>query len=293
MERTMNEWAIYNQKKIELTKKRIRRCIEKGEDFKVLLFDIDDTINMSRKATEEQIEKINFKASEKYKRMYDDAHPFFGDQLDNKDFNRVYWDLRNQILEDYGPYLGAIDYDLIHKKENLYPKSMEFMNELINNHDDNVFILYLSHYNPEREAVLKIKRYYEYSLDNNGESKIDGIIMLPVFEERYEPNGKNRNITSKALPLFSQLGLSPRYLSRCYLIDDSGRVRREFKDRGGIVIPAYLEKGYLECFEDDKDDRQRVITNWDLIYFNLILHKIEYERKQGIEETKNYKLKRR
>ena len=99
MERTMNEWAIYNQKKIELTKKRIRRFIEKGEDFKVLLFDIDDTINMSRKATEEQIEKINFKASEKYKRMYDDAHPFFGDQLDNKDFNKCLNYLKERVLK--------------------------------------------------------------------------------------------------------------------------------------------------------------------------------------------------
>ena len=293
MERTMNEWAIYNQNKIELTKKRIRRCIETGMDFKVFLFDIDDTVNKSRQATEQQIEKINFKASEKYKRLYDESHPFFGDQIDNLDFNKVYWDLRNQILEDYGPYLGAIDYNLIHREENLYNNSMVFMNELINNHDDNVFVLFLSHYNPEREAVLKIQKYYEYTSDKNGESKLDGIIMLPVFEERYEPNGKNRTITSKASPLFSQLGLSPRHLSKCYLIDDSGRVRKEFKERGGNVIPAYLEKGYLECFEDDKNDRQRVITNWDIIYFNLILHKIEYERQMGIEETKNYKLKRR
>ena len=293
MERTMNEWAIYNQKKIELTKKRIRKCIERGQDFKILLFDIDDTVNKSRRATEEQIEKINFKASKKYKRIYDDAHPFFGDELDNGDFNKVYRDLRNQILEDYGPYLGAIDYSLIHRESNLYDNSMEFMNYLINNHDDNVFVLYLSHYNPEREAVLKIQKYYEYTLDNNGESKLDGIIMLPVFEERYEPNGKDRTINSKATVLTTQLGISPRYFSKCYLIDDSGSVRRDFKERGGIVIPAYLEKGYLEYFEDDKDDRQRVITDWDICFFQTILSKIEYERKQGIEETKNYKLKRR
>lgn len=289
----MNEWAIYNQKKIELTKKRIRRCIEKGEDFKIFLFDIDDTVNRSTKATEEQIEKINFKASKKYKRIYDDAHPFFGDELENEDFNKIYRDLRNQILEDYGPYLGAIDYDLIHRKENLYEHSMEFINHLINNHDENVFVLYLSHYNPEREAVLKIQRYYEYSLDSKGESNLDGIIVLPVFEERYEPNGKKRMINSKAISLISQLGLSLRYLSKCFLIDDSGSVRRDFKERGGIVIPAYLEKGYLSEFEDDKDDRQRVIINWDPYHFQTILSKIDYERRSGIEETKNYKIKRR
>lgn len=289
----MNEWAIYNQQKIELTKKRIRKCIEKGEDFKIFLFDIDDTVNKSRKATEEQIEKINFKASERYKRLYEEAHPFFGDQIDNRDFNMMYWDLRNQILEDYGPYLGSIDYSFIHNEKNLYENSMKFINYLINNHDDNVFVLYLSHYNPEREAVLKIQKYYEYTLDSKGESKLDGILTLPVFEERYEPNGKNRTITSKAMPLFSQLGLSSRYLSKCYLIDDSGRVRRDFKERGGIVIPAYLEKGYLEYFEDDKADRQRVITNWDIIFFQTILSKIDYERKIGIEETKNYKIKRK
>lgn len=293
MERTMNEWAIYNQKKIELSRKKLKKCIDKGEEFKVFLFDIDDTFNKSRAATEEQIEKINFRASEKYRRLYEESHPFFGDQIDNREFNKVFWDLRNQILEDYGPYLGAIDYSLIHKKENLYENSMEFLNHFIQNRDENTFIFCLSHYNPEREAVLKIQKYYEYTINNNGESALDGILMLPVFEERYEPNGKNRTITSKTVPLFSQLGLSPRHLSKCFLIDDSGRVRRDFKEHGGIVIPAYLEKGYLECFEDDKDDRQRVIINWDIYYFQTILQKIEYERQSGIEETKNYKLKRR
>ncbi len=293
MEKTMNEWAIYNQKKIELARKRIKRCIDKGFDFKIFLFDIDDTFNKSRAATEEQIEKINFKASEKYRRLYEESHPFFGDQIDNKDFKKTFWDLRNQILEDYGPYLGAIDYTLIHRKENLYENGMNFLNYFLKNHDDNTFVFYLSHYNPEREAALKVQKYYEYSMDTNGESLLDGILMLPVFKERYEPNGKDRKITSKTEPLISQLGLSTKYLPKCYLIDDSGRVRRDFKDHGGIVIPAYLEKGYIEYFQDDKDDRQRVIINWDIFYFQTILQKIQYERQIGIEETKNYKIKKK
>ena len=84
-----------------------------------------------------------------------------------------------------------------------------------------------------------------------------------------------------------------KYLSKCFLIDDSGRVRRDFRERGGIVIPAYLEKGYLKCFEDDVDDRFRVITNWDIMQFSTVLRRIEYERKMGVAETKNYKIKKK
>ena len=170
---------------------------------------------------------------------------------------------------------------------------MEISDYFINNHDENTFVFLLSHYNPERESVLKIQKYYEYTMNNLGESLLDGIITIPVFVERYEPNGKNRVINSKVNPLYSQLGLTSKYLSKCYLIDDSGRVRKDFKLKGGIVIPAYLEKGYLECFEDDKDDRQRVITDWDIYFFQTVLSKIQHERSMGIEETKNYKMKKK
>lgn len=288
----MKEWNLFNQKKIELARKKIQKCVQDKKDFQIFLFDIDDTFNKSREATEKQIEKINFKASEKYRRLYDESHPFFGDQFESNSFNEIFWDLRNQILEDYGKYLGAIDYELIHQEENLYDNSMEFLNYFINNHDENTFVFLLSHYNPERESILKIKKYYEYTMNNLGESSLDGILTLPVFIEKYEPNGKKREINSKVGPLYNELGLTPEYLDRCYLIDDSGRVRRDFKKQGGIVIPAYLEKGYLECFEDDKDDRQRVIINWDIYYFQMILQKIKYERNMRIPETKNYKLKR-
>lgn len=291
MERAMKEWTIYNQKKIELARKKIQKYIESGKDFKIFLFDIDDTFNKSREATEEQIEKINFKASEKYRRLYEESHPFFGDQMETADFNKTFWDLRNQILEDFDIYYQAIDYNLIHQSANLYCNAMEFLNYFASNHDNNTFVFLLSHYNPERESVLKIQKYYEYTMNADGESCLDGILTLPVFIERYEPNGKSRKITSKTTPLYSQLGLSPKHLSKCYLIDDSGRVRRDFKERGGIVIPAYLERGYLECFEDDKNDRQRVITDWDICFFQTVLNKIQYEKKMGIRETKNYKIK--
>ena len=291
--KNMNEWAVYNCKKIELAKKRIEECIRNNRDFKIFLFDIDDTLNKSRKATEEQVQQINFKASEKYRKLYEESHPFFGDQIDNANFNRRYWDLRNQVLEDYGPYLGAIDYSLIHREENLYENAKLTLNNIAEEHDENTFVFILTHYNPEREAAIKVQKYYEYTLDSKGDSYLDGILTLPVFIERYEPNGKNRQITSKALPVIQQLKVPPRYLNHCILIDDSGRVRKDFKEKGGIVIPAYLEKGYLECFEDDKNDRQRVITGWDPYIFNMILQKIDYERKIGIAETKNYKIKRK
>ena len=121
---------------------------------------------------------LNFK---KYRRLYADSHRFFGDQIENDDFNKKFWDLRNQILEDYGPYYGAIDYELIHKEENLYENAMNFFNHTLENRDENTFIFFLSHYNPEREAVLKIQKYYEYTMNNHGESLMDGILVLPVL----------------------------------------------------------------------------------------------------------------
>ena len=77
MESFSKESIIYNENNILELKKKIYNCIKNQEQFSLLCFDIDDTLNRSKKATEEQIEKIKFRASEKYREMYIGSHPFF------------------------------------------------------------------------------------------------------------------------------------------------------------------------------------------------------------------------
>jgi len=283
------EVLLYNDNNIELLKIKIKNCIMKKVPFKILCFDIDDTLNRSKKATEEQIEKINFKASEKYRNIYLQSHPFFGDQ-DNQEFKMKFFDLRNQILEDYGKYYGAMDYELIHTEERLYPTVKEGFRTIVSNRKDNTFVVLLSHYNPERESIIKIRNYYNYMTKNDG-NLLDAIITLPVFMERYEPNGKKRDITSKALYLLHRLELPAKYIFNCYLIDDSSSVRRDFKEKGGIVIPAYLELGYIKELEDDPEDVNRVITDMNPKQFYHVLDTIEIELKTK-EKTKNFTLKK-
>ena len=290
MENVMRESLIYNENNISKLKKKIHNCVRDGETFKILCFDIDDTLNKSRGATEEQIEKINFRASEKYKNMYIKSHPFFGDSEDTE-FKKIFYDLRNQILEDYGIYYGAMNYNLIHQEHILYPTVKDGLRKIANDRDKNTFIILLSHYNPEREAVVKIEKYYDYMSLPNGDNLLDAIITLPVFMERYEPNGKNRSITSKAAYLLHKLELPTRYIFNCILIDDSSRVRRDFKERGGIVIPAYLELGYIKELEDDPNDIHRVLTDMNPDHFKHVLETIDREQKT-MEETKNFKIKR-
>lgn len=277
----------YNEQRILKLKEKIHKCILNGNQFQVLCFDIDDTLNRSTKATEEQIEKINFKASDKFREMYMQSHPFFGDQED-KEFQKKYYDLRNQILEDYGKYFEAIDYSVIHTEDRLYSTAKEGLKEIANNTEKNTFVILVSHYNPERESIIKIQKYYEYMSLPNGDNLLDVIITLPVFMQKYEPNGPKRSITSKAAYLLHKLELSSKYITNFILIDDSSSVRKDFKSRGGIVIPAYLERGYIEALADDHPgDLKRVITDFDPRKFQDVLDTIKREQ-QIYEFTKNF-----
>ncbi|MBR3660577.1 MAG: hypothetical protein IKN63_01570 [Bacilli bacterium] len=289
MERNYRDSIIYNDSRILELKKKIHKCIRNNEDFRILCFDIDDTLNRSKRATEEQIEKINFRASEKFLDIYRDSHPFFGDE--DVEFKKNFFDLRNQILEEYGIYYESIDYNKIHTEEMLYPNVKEDFRNIAFNHSKNIFIILLSHYNPEREAMVKIQRYYDYMSLPNGDNLLDAIITLPVFMEKYEPNGKQRQITSKAAFLLKKLELRSKYIFNCILIDDSSSVRRDFINHGGIVIPAYLERGYIKELEDDPDDVNRVITSMDPIHFNHVLETIDKELETH-KSTKNFRLKK-
>lgn len=290
MDKVMRESIIYNDNNILQLKRKIHNCINNGVPFKIICFDIDDTLNRSRSATEEQIEKINFRASEKYREIYREAHPFFNDE-ESCDFREKFFDLRNQILEDYGKYYEAIDYNEIHQEDRLYPTVMEGLRNILNNKEKNTFIILLSHYNPEREAAIKIQKYYDYMTILDGHSLLDAIITLPVFMERYDPNGGKRNITSKAAYLLKRLDLESKYIFNCILVDDSSSVRRDFKYRGGIVIPAYLERGYIKELEDDPGDINRVIIDMNPNAFRKVLDTIEKEIHTH-EETKNFKLRK-
>jgi len=284
MENKFDEIRKYNQTKIEIARQKIRKCLEKGIEPFIICIDIDDTLNASTRATEQQIEKINYRASKAFLRDCEISHPFF---IDQESIKQNYLDLRNQILEEYGPYEGAIDYRKIHQEDNLYECAKETLIDICQNRDENTFIFLVSHRNPERESRIKEEIYYGYT-DN-----IDGIITLPVFAEKYFLGVSNRTFNSKALYFLEILNLPPSCLKNCFLIDDSSSVRRDFKERGGNVIPAYLEHGYIERLQDDVNDRQRVITKWDPIYLSLIIRKIIYERNSGIEETKNFKVKKK
>ncbi len=289
MKEIFNDIKEYNRRKIELSSKKIHNCIARGEEPIIILIDIDDTINKSTQATERQIERINYKASQKFLMEYYNSHPFFADQ---ENFKRRHRDLRNQILEDYGPYLDSIDYFDIHNEFNLYTNVKETLLELSKNRNENTFIFFVSHRNPEREARIKELVYYNYFMEN-GESFIDGIITTPVFAESYTLGIENRTFNSKFLLVLETLNLPPSCAKCFYLLDDSSSVRCDFKEHGGNVIPAYLEMGYIKDLEDDKDDRQRVIINWDPYWLPLVIQKINYERNMGVKETKNFKVKKK
>ena len=289
MEKLFKEIEKYNQRKIELSSKKIHKCIEKGEQPVIILIDIDDTLNKSSRITEKQIERINYKASQKFLREYEDSHPLF---IDQECFKKHQRDLRNQILEEYGEYDGAIDYFDIHNEYNLYPNVKETLLEVLKNRNDNTFVFLISHRNPERESRVKEYIYHNYCI-SNGDSLLDGVITTSVFIEPYSLGIENRTFNSKALCVLETLNIPLSYLKNCFLIDDSSSVRRDFKEYGGNVIPAYLEMGYIKDLEDDCDDRQRVIINWDPYWLSLVLQKINYERNIGISETKNFKVKKK
>ena len=144
-----------------------------------------------------------------------------------------------------------------------FPKSVELMRYILENKRENDFFIFLSHRNPEREAITKMKRLYELF------PEIDAVETLPFH---IEVGSKIMN--SKANYIKEIYGLPS--LENCILIDDSRTNGKDFRKQGGVDI-RFLLNGFGH--NQKLSDHLARITELDPHRIQLALTYIKLVRK--------------
>ena len=254
-------------KRLQLMNK-IHNC---GGDYNLYCIDVDDVLFNTDPYVQKILEKIDYRATQKYKEEI--SHE---SSEDSKQLMQESWDILDAILEereykDYNEETGEytikkfdkIDYEDVYQDKNLFPGAVEFIRNLLKNRKPNDFYIFLSHRNPEREAMIKLRKLYELF------PEIDGVETLSYH---IEPGSDT--INSKALWIKQIYGLES--LDRCYLIDNSKSNDLDFRKHGGKAI-RLLPKGFNE--KHTLADHMSKITTLDPVMINLAMVYIDYARK--------------
>lgn len=280
------EYLFYfceNETRIEKLKESIKILKEYGEDYILVCIDIDDVMYDSEPIKQEDLERIDFKASNKYRQSLTSLPTEDSKGETNETYARL-----DAILEEY-PYIETpedgrkivhnyekIDYKKYYVKENLLPKKEnddkspkadECVNTLLNMRDDRTFVIYLSHINPVREGMEKIKQLLKLT------PKIDGIITLPYHKQKGDSIA-----SSKALFVNDRLTLGN--LNNCILIDNSKSNCKDWRKHGGIDI-RFLTTGFEETY--NLEDHLLRLPSLDPYAIQFALSGIKY-----IRENPNY-----
>ena len=136
------------------------------------------------------------------------------------------------------------------------------MNLMLDTRDENVFFVYLSHRNPEREGDIKTKVLYELT------PGIDAVITLPFHREPGQ-------VTSKYHFIEQTLLLEEKYSNNHILLDNSKTNGEEWRKNGGIDI-RYLPNEFDESHT--LFDHMSKLVNLDPHMIQFCLSFIRYLR---------------
>ncbi|MBP5684769.1 MAG: hypothetical protein J6X02_05895 [Bacilli bacterium] len=210
-----------------------------GEPFRIICIDIDNTIVNEKPIKDRLIMGIAKQQFDEVNRRIEESK-----NSSNTDDSRLaqaaYFDLVDRVLEEVDPeFMGKINYDEIYQTSNFFPRSIDYIRELLNTRRNNDFVILVSHYNVDREYVTKINTMLEVF------PNIDGI-FLPKFH-LLQYGMPNRQTTSKIefmknildVPSFYPriMEVCPDLMSHLYLIDDSQSVLKDAVLHGANIIP--------------------------------------------------------
>ena len=263
----MQKIIEYNTlKKLKLMEKILN---SKG-NYRLFCIDVDDVIFNVDSVVQDKLEKIDYRATKKYREKI--ARETSEDMRESLDKS---FDILDSILEEtrYIEYdeekdrtiihdYQKINYDEIYQNINLIPGSIEFIKYMLENRGENDFFIFLSHKNPEREGIIKTKKLYELF------PEIDAVETLPFHIEI-----GSKKVNSKALWIKQVYGLEN--LNNCYLIDNSKTNCKDFRKHGGIDI-RYLPDGFeSDCTLADHMSKLAILDPYML---QFVLSYIKYAR---------------
>lgn len=218
----------------EIIKKNTERIIDLAKnifksngEFRLFCIDIDDVMVNFEQWKEDQLERIDYMATKKY-REEKVSEPSEDSRIDiEKSYERL-----DDILEEKKPkYKDLINYkEFYTDPKNLIPGSVESINNLLKSRQPGDYFIFLSHYNTEKESNIKIKQFLDYCPD------IDGVVTLSFHDK----NGKR---SSKFAHILSLLQIPEEYAQNVIIIDNTNTNVKDFINNGGMAI-RYLIEGY-------------------------------------------------
>jgi len=252
----MNKYVNENsQKLINL----IQNIFNRKGNFRLFCIDIDDVVVNFKPWLQEQLGKIDYRATDNYRREIASE-----ESQDYDHDRRLSFKILDEILEEQKKeYEGLIDYKSFYQNpNNVYKCAIKYINMLLQNKQDGDFFVFLTHRNIELEKNVKIEEFSKYC------PNIDGIIT-PSF---HDLEGKKVN---KLIYVMDFLHIDKKYAKNLVLIDNTKKNVRDFIDGGAVGI-RFLEPTYKGHFT--MKDYLTKLADLDPVNIDRVMAAIEYEK---------------
>ena len=228
-----------NENKIIETRNKIKDC---NGNFLLVCIDVDGLIFNIESYMQEILESIDHRSTKEYLREIVSL-------LTNQEYDeekRRARILMNAILEEtkcefenadgqvesYDFTKPLINYERAYILTRLFPRVVEPLNYLLENRPDNVFYVFVSHRNPEREGELKVKILNALFPKNDG-------ILTPSFHKA--PGSVEINAKGEIIKEAFQLNKDE--FKNVWLLDDDKSNGKSVKEQGGKYI-QFLSNGF-------------------------------------------------
>ena len=226
-----------------------------------LLLDCDGVIFDSTRLIDKYVQKIEFRASDKYCELLNKMSADYHNQLHDLEIERsnnvereaninsaieevrrlrkAHFLLKDMVLEEVLPkYKGLIDYARIFRLRNTFPGVIEKIKEICESGIfDEIFIV--SHYNSPREAEVKIKFFREYL-------PMVKVILVKFHQDDFilgdDAKNSSRQRSNKIIEFSNQTGI----------VDHS---HSSFIDDTLSIIEEAIEIGVGHCMHKGKRDK--------------------------------------
>ena len=247
----------------------ISKILKSNGNYKIICIDVDDVIFDTDTVVQKLLEEIDYRATKKYREKI--SHETSEErELLEESFNILDAILEETIYIDYDEEkekitrksYKTIDYNHVYQEENLVSNAIQFVRDILDSRQENEFVIFLSHRNPEREGLIKTKILYKLFPD------VDVIETLPFHIER-----GSKKMNSKALWMKQIYNLKD--LRNVYLIDNSRTNCKDFRKHGGNFA-RYLPEGF-NC-ESTLADHMSKLTSLDPYMLRFALSFIDYCR---------------
>ena len=299
-----NNLINFNNLKVKEVLIKIALCRLMGIPFVIRAIDIDDTLNKTEPLIQENLKEIDYTVTQEY---FDKEIKWLHSK-EKRAFIEDFYKNLDEVLEQRRVGEKRINYQNIHRPENLFPNTIKYLKQLTKeSNTDKVYELFslfkegydvslepvtfnilLTHYNPEEESIVKFRTYYDYA------PGLDAIIPVRFYEADYKPD-LEREMSNKAVSLIHTLGLTREEFSRCTLYENSDRVRKLWMKLGGFSV-KFLPDGYPfvgpRLTPEEKEaytlfNFERMITSIEPEWLDYVDELNRYDRSHGIKSD-NY-----